>query len=42
VSEKKEKKKGAGGGGLFFAPFFWNVHNLFIDIGMETTIMMTF
>jgi hypothetical protein len=28
-------------GGAFSRPF-WNVHNLFIDIEMETTIMMTF
>jgi len=28
-------------GGAFSRPF-WNVHNLFIDIAKETTIMMTF
>jgi len=42
LSRRKKKKRRAGEGGVFFAPFFWNVHNLFIDIGMETTIMMTF
>lgn len=37
-----EYEKSAAERRRFFAPFFWNVHNLFIDIGMETTIMMTF
>ncbi|MEE1534741.1 MAG: hypothetical protein U0K13_06250, partial [Oscillospiraceae bacterium] len=33
---------GVGQRRRFFAPFFWNVHNLFIDFAKETTIMMTF
>ena len=37
-----EYEKSAAERRRFFAPFFWNVHNLFIDIEMETTIMMMF